>query len=154
MLTPSPYWQPATCQGCLLPTYSLWGLWRSILTICGSIFHQPGAPSSCKVGEDLSWSYGEVFSTIPGAPSTPVFPSGWTPGWGWGSSWVYSCFSIFISFSIFIFILIFTISSGLLMLFSASVHACIYMLTLMPHSGSTEIPTPLKNGLYVSQHLA
>jgi len=35
---------------------------------------------------------------------------------------------------------------GLLMLFSASIHACIYMLTLMPHSGSTQIPTPLKNG--------
>jgi len=36
---------------------------------------------------------------------------------------------------------------GLLMLFSASVHACIYLLTLAPHSGTTKIPTPLENGL-------
>merc|ERR1712181_38367 len=37
---------------------------------------------------------------------------------------------------------------GLLMLFSASVHACIYLLTLAPHSGTTKIPTPLKNGTW------
>ena len=36
---------------------------------------------------------------------------------------------------------------GLLMLFSASVHACIYLLTTAPHSPSTNIPTPLTNGL-------
>ena len=35
---------------------------------------------------------------------------------------------------------------GLLMLFSASVHACLYLLTVAPHSPRTQIPTPLKNG--------
>jgi len=37
---------------------------------------------------------------------------------------------------------------GLLMLFSASIHACIYLLTTAPHSSTTKIPTPLKNGTW------
>ena len=35
---------------------------------------------------------------------------------------------------------------GLLMLLSASIHACIYLLTLSPHMGSVKMPTPLRNG--------
>ena len=38
------------------------------------------------------------------------------------------------------------------MLFSASIHACYYLLTLAPFSPTTQIPTPLENGEQIIVH--